>query len=178
MVGLTALAVAVGAYFLNPLRAASRDPLLRVVGYKVYRIPSLSMQPAIQQNDAFVVSAWPYRSADPMPGDVVVFQYPLDRSVVFAKRVIAGAGSTVEIVDGVTIVNGKPVEEPYVDPRNNLKEYSRRMPLVRVPADAFFVLGDNRDNSDDSRSWGVVPRSHLVGRIDAVSAHNNRWTSP
>jgi len=176
--GLAALAVAVGVYFQNPLRTGSSDPRLRVAGYKLFRIPSRSMQPTMRQNDAFVVSAWPYRTADPMPGDVVVFQYPLDRSVDFVKRVIAGGGSAVEIVDGVTMVNGKPVDEPYVDPRNNLKEYSRRMALVRVPANAFFVMGDNRDNSTDSRFWGVVPRSHILGKVDAASAPNNRSRGP
>jgi signal peptidase I len=80
--------------------------------------------------------------------------------------VIAGGGSTVEIVNGVTIVDGKPLEEAYVDPRNNIREYSRSMPRVRVPANAFFVMGDNRDDSDDSRSWGFVPRSHIVGKVD------------
>ena len=136
------------------------------------------MQPTLGEGDIFVVSAWPYRNADPMPGDVVVFQYPLERTIAFVKRVIAGGGSTVEIVDGVTVVDGKPVEEPYVDPRNNVKEYSRRMPLVHVPPKAFFLMGDNRDNSDDSRYWGVVPRSQILGKVDSMSAPNNRWRGP
>ncbi|TLZ01645.1 MAG: signal peptidase I, partial [Gammaproteobacteria bacterium] len=91
---------------------------------------------------------------------------PVDPSVVFAKRVIADGDSTVEIVNGVTVVNGKPLEEPYVDPRNNVREYSRSMSRVRVPANAFFVMGDNRDDSDDSRFWGFVPRSHILGKVD------------
>jgi signal peptidase I len=115
---LTALAVIVGVYVLNPLRTASDDPRLRVVGYTVFRFPTRSMQPAIHPNDILMVSAWPYTNADPTPGDIVVFQYPLDRSVVFAKRVIAAGGSTVNIQDGVTFVNGKPVDERYVDPQN------------------------------------------------------------
>jgi signal peptidase I len=123
------------------------------------------MQPTIRLGDKFLVSAWAYRTADPQPGDVVVFEYPLDPSVVLVKRVIAGGGSTVEIVDGVTVVNGRPLDEPYVDPRNNVKEYSRRMSLVRVSANAFFVMGDNRDESDDSRSWGFVPRSRVIGKV-------------
>jgi len=163
---LTALALVVCVYLLNPLRTASKDPRLRVVGYNVFRMPSRSMQPTIRKDDIFVVSAWPYRSADPKPGDVVVFQFPVDPSVVFAKRVIADGDSTVEIVNGVTVVNGKPLEEPYVDPRNNVREYSRSMSSVRVPANAFFVMGDNRDDSDDSRSWGFVPRSHILGKVD------------
>ena len=175
---LTALAVVLGVYFLNPLRTASSDPRLRIAGYTVFRLPSRSMQPAIQPGDTLVVSAWPYRNADPTPGDIAVFQYPLDRSVILTKRVIAGGDSTVEIIDGVTMVNGKPVDEPYVDPRNNMKDYSRRMFLRRVPANEFFVMGDNRDDSDDSRFWGFVPRSHILGRVNSVSAPNDRSRGP
>jgi len=172
---LTTLAVVVAVYFLNPLQTASSDPRLRVAGYTVFRTPSRSMQPTIRQDDTFLVSAWPYRKADPKPGDVVVFEYPLNPSVVLVKRVIAGGGSTVELVDGVTMVNGRALDEPYVDPRSNAKEYSRRMSLVHVPANAFFVMGDNRDESEDSRIWGFVPRSHIVGKVDSASAPNNRW---
>jgi signal peptidase I len=174
---LTALAVIVGVYFLNPLRTASADPRLRVVGYTMLRFPTDSMQPAIHPNDILLVSAWAYAKADPKPGDVIVFQFPSDRSVVMGKRVIAVGASTVEIQDGVTIVNGKRIDEPYVDRRNNVKEISRRTYSVRVPANALFVMGDNRDDSDDSRFWGFVPRSRIVGRVDSVLA-DNRWRQP
>jgi signal peptidase I len=162
---LLALALAAGIYFINPLRTASHDPRLRIVGFTVFKLPSRSMEPTIGQNATFVVSAWPYRNADPSPGDIVVFQYPLKPSEFFTKRVIAGGDSTIEIVDGVVIVNGKPVEEPYLDRANNKKDYSRRMPMVHVPSKAFFVMGDSRDDSFDSRAWGSVPRSHVVGKV-------------
>jgi signal peptidase I len=168
---LTVVAVAIGVYFLNPLRTASHDPRLRVAGYTLFRFPSTSMQPAIHPNDTLVVSAWAYANADPVPGDIVAFQFPLDRSIVFAKRVIAAGGSTIEIQQGVVFVDGKRVEEPYVDPRNNMKDLSRQRYAVRgVPANAFFLMGDNRDNSDDSRFWGFVPRSHIVGKVISVAA--------
>ena len=164
---LTALAVVVVCvYLLNPLRTASKDPELRLFGYELLRMPSRSMQPTIRRDDIILVSAWPYSTADPKPGDVVVFQWPLNPSSLYAKRIIADGGSTVEIVNGVTVVNAKPLEEPYVDPRNNIKDYSRSMSRVLVPAKAFFVMGDNRDDSDDSRSWGFVPRSHIVGKVE------------
>jgi signal peptidase I len=175
---LTTLAVLVGVYFLNPLQTAATDPLFRVAGYKVFRIPSRSMQPTIGENVAFLVSAWPYRNADPKAGDIVVFTFPMDPSGVFAKRVIADGGSTVEIVEGVTIVNGRPLDEPYVDPRNKTTEYSRHMFLIHVPPNDLFVLGDNRDNSNDSRRRGFVPRSHIIGKVVWVSTPNNRWRGP
>jgi signal peptidase I len=152
-------------YFVNPLGTPSYDPRLRLLGFTLFRMPSTSMEPTIHLNTVFFVSAWEYRDADPAPGDVVVFQWPRDTSVFFAKRVIATGGSTVAIVEGVTIVDGRPIREPYLDrttPRNPL---SLQMQPVHIPANNFFVMGDNRDNSDDSRSWGFVPRNRIVGKV-------------
>jgi signal peptidase I len=175
---LAAWGVIVGIYMLKPLRTASSEPRLRVVGYTPFRIPSRSMEPTIHQNETFIVSAWPYRNADPARGDLVVFQYPADPSVVFVKRVIATGGSMLQVRDGVTFVDGKRVDEPYVDSGNNVKDISRQTYAASVPPGAFFVMGDNRDSSNDSRFWGFAPRSHIVGKVVFVSAPNNRWRGP
>jgi signal peptidase I len=170
---LLTLGIAVGMYVLNPLRTASSDPRIRVSGYMLAAgYLNRSMEPTIHLNDTLVVSAWPYRDADPAPGDVVVFQYPRDMAVADVKRVIATGGSTLEIRDGVPFVDGKRVDEPYVDPRNNVNALSQSTYSFRVPVNAFFVMGDNRDNSDDSRSWGFVPRTHIIGKVISRSAPN------
>jgi signal peptidase I len=154
-----------GMYLVNPLKIVSYDPLLRVCGFKPFRMPSTSMEPTIHRNDVFIAYAWPYWHEDPRPGDIVVFRYPSDPAVFFAKRIIAAGGSTVEIVEGVTIVDGQPIREPYVDSSNRQTPASLRMQPVEVSANSYFVMGDNRDNSDDSRSWGFVPRSGILGKV-------------
>jgi len=155
----------VAAYFINPLHTASYDPRLRLMGLTFFRSPSRAMEPTIRENETFIVSVWPYRNADPRVGDVVVFHYPLDRSVLYVKRVVATGGSTVEIQDGAVVVDGRAIAEPYLSGVPLVSQYARAMPAVRVPANSYFVLGDNRDNSADSRTRGFVARSDIVGRV-------------
>ena len=158
--------LATGVYFVNPLRTESYDPRLRVLGFTLYRMPSTGMEPTVRLGEILMVSAWPYRHLAPSAGDVVVFRWPVDPSVFFLKRVIATGGSTVEIADGVTIVDGRPLREPYVEESARRNDYSRKMPALQVPADSYFVMGDNRDKSDDSRNWGFVPRSRILGKVE------------
>lgn len=91
-------------------------------------------------------------------GDVVGFRYPRDESKSFVQRVVGLPGEEIEIVNGIVSINGKPIPEPYVAPQNNPSfSMSRR----RIPDDLYFMLGDNRGNSSDSRSWGNVARGKI-----------------
>jgi signal peptidase I len=95
----------------------------------------------------------------PKRGDVVVFRFPRDPDRDFIKRVIAVPGDTIEIVNGNVFVNGVQLEEPYI---TNLARYDND--LETVPEGQYFVLGDNRGNSFDSHSWGLVPEDHIIGQ--------------
>ena len=95
----------------------------------------------------------------PNRGDVVVFRFPRDPSRDFIKRIIGVPGDTVEVVNGVVRVNGVLLEEPFVNP-----ESRSDFELQVVPAGNYFVLGDNRGNSSDSRSWGFVPEENIIGK--------------
>jgi signal peptidase I len=79
--------------------------------------------------------------------------------------VVGLAGDTLVIESGELVVNGKLVAEPYVDPANRLRDYSLVMQSTVVPQDMLFVLGDNRDSSNDSRFWGYLPRDHVIGKV-------------
>jgi signal peptidase I len=155
-------------YFANPFHTDSQDPRLRIYGVVTFRMPSRSMEPTIPEDSIFLVSAWPYLFAQPHPGDLIVFSYPKDRSVSYVKRVIATGDSTVEIANGVVLVNGKPVSEEYISQEVSTSDYARSMRRVRVPPKSYFVMGDNRDNSADSRSWGFLPRDHILGKVGAI----------
>jgi signal peptidase I len=120
-----------------------------------------SMAPGIHDGDRILVNHLSYVFQDVHRGDIVVLRYPLDPSLDYIKRVIGLPGDEVEIDSGRVRVNGETLTEPYVaaqDPHAHL--------LARVEADHFFVLGDNRRHSSDSREFGQVPRENLRGKVD------------
>ncbi len=96
---------------------------------------------------------------DPKPGDVIVFRFPRDPQKDFIKRVIAGPGDTLQVKNGQIWVNGRVIDEPYLQERP-----SYTVALQTVPSENYFVLGDNRNNSSDSHVWGLVPRENIVGK--------------
>jgi len=119
------------------------------------------MQPQLVDQERIFVNRFIYHFKDIQRGDVVVFWYPRDKSKSFIKRVLGVPGDEVEIRDGSVFVNGVKVEEPYLKP-----EYQdhRSFRKVVVPKDQYFVLGDHRNSSNDSRNWGCVHRSLIYGK--------------
>jgi signal peptidase I len=157
---------------------------------KPYRIPSESMASTLRPGDRVLVNRVVYRLREPQRGDVLVFHYPRDRTMVFIKRIVGVPGDTLRIRAGHLWVNGHPVDEPYVhrtaghsDPTaasgpEDGSTMSAPWSLARpytVPADAYFVMGDNRTDSDDSRFWGTVPRSDIIGEGFVVYWPLGRW---
>jgi signal peptidase I len=120
-----------------------------------------SMTPGIHDGDRILVDHLSLLFRDVHRGDIVVLQYPLDPSLDYIKRVIGLPGDEVCIDEGRVFVNGVRLEEPYIaepDPRTSLRQ--------RVAPDSFFVLGDNRPHSSDSREFGQVPRENLIGLVN------------
>jgi signal peptidase I len=95
-------------------------------------------------------------------GDIVVFWFPDDPSKSYIKRVVGLPGDTIEMRDGTVRVNGTQIDERYLDPRFNVSPKSQAPVYVRP--NYYFVMGDNRDNSSDSRSWGLVPKKYVYGK--------------
>jgi signal peptidase I len=129
--------------------------------YQPVKVEGTSMAPLLSDQERIFINKFVYRFEAIHRGDVVVFWYPLDRSKSFIKRVIALPGETVTIRQGVVTVNGVVVPEPYVPPQyEDVSDYGP----TRVPADSYFVMGDHRISSNDSRVFGPVPSQFIYGR--------------
>jgi signal peptidase I len=128
----------------------------------IYSIPSASMHPTLQAGDTIIVT--PYADGEqPEHGDVVVFRSPAVRDQMIVKRVIATAGDVIEARDGRVLLRGHTLPETYAT-----QAPTAAFNGLIVPSGSFFVLGDNRPNSFDSRQWGVIPREAIVGRARVV----------
>jgi signal peptidase I len=146
---------------LEPLAVAVLLAIAARSAFRLFAIPTASMAPTLQPGD--VVVATPYRFSDPATGDVVVFR-SLDGDELLVKRIVATAGELVEEQEGKLLVGGRPRREPYVAPG----KWTLAVPAQLVPAQSYFVLGDNRTESLDSRRFGAIHRDRIVGRARFV----------
>ncbi|MBI1978048.1 MAG: signal peptidase I [Candidatus Omnitrophica bacterium] len=134
-----------------------------------YKIPTGSMRTTLLEGDRIFVDKITYRFRAPERGEIIVFKYPLDKKKDFVKRLIGFAGEEVEIRDGSIYINGKRLEKPaqitshYYYNRSDWS-YGREGQKFIVPSGYYFVLGDNSAQSSDSRNWGFVSKSYLVGK--------------
>jgi signal peptidase I len=128
---------------------------------QAFRVQGTSMEPLLEDGERIVVNKFVYRFRPIDRGDVVVFWYPRDPSVSFIKRVVGLPGDSVEIRAGRLFVNGSGVDESYLPP--SFRD-SDNLPPTEVRRGYYFVLGDHRRSSNDSRSWGEVPERYIYGR--------------
>jgi signal peptidase I len=128
-----------------------------------YRVDGPSMEPGLQNNQYVLVNKIAYLFHPPERGDIIVFHYPLDTTRDFIKRVIGLPGDTITVTSNAVWVDGVKLNEPYVSAEANFQGETWHVP----PGD-YFVMGDNRPVSDDSRTWGFVPQKDLVGKAVLV----------
>jgi signal peptidase I len=165
-----------------------------------FRVPGNSMAPTIIEGDRIMADTSAFRNGSPRPGDLVIFRYPKDRSVTFIKRIVGLPGDKIEFCGLGLFRNGMEVPSRVVSERDGMKILEETLENASyeilleghqapknevsafiVPADQYFVLGDNRDQSSDSRVWGSVKREDLLGKPAFAwlswdkERHRNRW---
>jgi signal peptidase I len=128
---------------------------------QAFRVQGTSMLPLLHDSERIIVNKFVYRFHDIQRGDVVVFWFPREPTVSFIKRVVGLPGDTVELRAGALYVNGQLVAEPYVESR--FRDTESHDP-VTVSKGYYYVLGDHRNSSNDSRNWGEVPEKYIYGK--------------
>lgn len=169
--------------------------VIRTFVVQAFKIPSESMLQTLQVGDHLLASKFAYgikipftdhyiyEGSEPQRGDIVIFQYPNDPSIDYIKRVIGVPGDLIEVRDKQLYRNGMPVKEAYIrhaDPEG-IEPLRDNYAPVRVPPDKYFVMGDNRDNSLDSRFWGFVDRKAIKAKAWRIywswgGLDNIRWS--
>lgn len=143
--------------------------LINAVSARI-RVESISMQPTLFEGDLVLVNRIAYKLGLPQRGDIIVFRYPVNPdSEPYIKRIIGLPGDIVRVDDGRVFVNDQELQESYV-----------RAPIQYsgswvVPSDEFFVMGDNRNNSSDSHSWGTVPDENVIGKAEFIYWPPEKW---
>ena len=142
-----------------------------LLGYESFRIPTISMAPILDRGDFIMVDTWRFDRTDPAYQELVVFDTPGAIRVKYVARLVGLPGDTLEIRDDVLYRNGQRVDESYIQLRSGAPDTVRNFGPETLADGSFFMLGDNRHNSRDSRFVGTIPREFLHGRVE------HRWFS-
>ena len=142
--------------------AAVYATLIVTFGFQVARVEGHSMAPTLSDQDRLIVNKLTYRIGEPHIGDIVMLYYPNDPNKSFVKRVIAEEGDQVRIVDGRVYRNDILLDDSFVPP--DFRSHDDWGPQV-IPEGYYFVMGDHRNNSSDSRHWGFVPKKYIIGKV-------------
>lgn len=137
------------------------------LGAEMYSVPSDSMSDTIDRGDFVIADTWAYWNRRPQRGDVVIFRLPKNPSESYIKRIIGLPGDRLEDRDGRTYVDGRILNEPYVRVGSDMNSSYQNWQQT-VPADSYFVLGDNRDDSLDSREYGAIPVKYISAKVRTV----------
>lgn len=150
------------AWIKTLFSAAIYATLIVTFGFQVARVEGHSMSHTLEDQDRLIVNKLVYRISEPRRGDIVMLYYPVDPDKSFVKRVIAEEGDSVRIVDGRVYVNDIPLQDDYV--AAEFRSHDDWGPQI-IPEGYYFVMGDHRNNSSDSRHWGMVPKKYIIGKV-------------
>ena len=152
----------VWAWIKTIASAAVYAILIVTFGFQVARVEGMSMAPTLEDQDRLIVNKLIYRISSPHRGDIVMLYYPNNPDKSFVKRVIAEENDLVRIVDGKVYVNDGLVDDAYVP--SEFRSHDDWGPSM-IGEGYYFVMGDHRNNSSDSRHWGLVPKKYIIGKV-------------
>lgn len=140
--------------------------LVYLLVFQPHQVRGNSMLPNFHDKEYLLTDKISYRFNEPVPGEVVIFKAPRNEEYEYIKRILAGPGDTIMISEGRVFVNGKALPESYLPEDNYTRAgfFLKDNQEMAVPESTYFVMGDNRDHSSDSREWGFVPRQNIIGR--------------
>ncbi len=161
-VGIGRVVEEIVAWLKTLASAAVYATLIVTFGFQVARVEGQSMAPTLEDQDRLIVNKLAYRIGEPHVGDIVMLYYPLNPDKSFVKRVIAEEGDQVRVVDGRVFRNDVPMADDFVPAE--YRGHDDWGPQV-VPEGYYFVMGDHRNNSSDSRAWGFVPKKYIIGKV-------------
>ena len=153
-----ALVFGVASYLVSSTKSA-------LLGYDIFRLPASSMSPTLVRGDRILADTWHYSRSDILDGEIIVFELPGSDGVMYIKRVIGVPGDELSFDNNVLVRNGMPIEEPYAYYTDGPTPGMGSVRNIVIPDGEYFVLGDNRNNSRDSRFVGTIPRSNIIGRV-------------
>ncbi|MEZ5315948.1 MAG: signal peptidase I [Vicinamibacterales bacterium] len=150
------------AWFKTLFSAAVYATLIVTFGFQVARVEGLSMAPTLEDQDRLIVNKLAYRLADPQIGDIVMLYYPIEPEKSFVKRVVGEPGDTLRSVQGRVYRNDVPLPDDFIP--EEYRDHDTWGPEI-VPPGMYFVMGDHRNNSSDSRTWKWVPKKYIIGKV-------------
>jgi len=163
------------------MRRISRDILITLIlvvvvflllqfTFQRFVIVEHCMEPGLHEGERILVNKVVYHLHEPERGDVIIFHPPLNPELVYVKRIIAIPGDTVEVRDGAVYVNGIQLDEPYI-----MEPPNYTFPLTGIAVDEYFVLGDNRNNANDSHKGWTVPSENIIGKARLIFWPPKEW---
>jgi len=154
----------VATFVVNPFHAPVSQLPMRLFGMQYFKAEDDTMAPTVVPDQYVLITAWPYLQRAPATGDIVAFFDPGQSYVLQLRRIVAVGGSTVAIRDGATLVDGQRQVEAWLKGQTLKSDRSRTMSVRHVGTDHYFMMGDHRDVSKDSREWGTIERGAILGR--------------
>lgn len=145
--------------------------LVQAFLFKPFTVHQVSMQPTLIEGDRILINRLIYHFRDPKSGDVIVFHSPVTKEEDLVKRVVAVAGDSVAVHDGALYVNGEKRDEPYLKEQ----DFGGVFPETIIPAGQVFAMGDNRNNSGDSRLFGPVDKDSIIGEAFVIYWPIGHW---